>query len=161
MSVTGKSPESLPASRCHCGALRGASRRVTQLYDQALAPVGLRITQYPVLAWLAGSGPMTMSVLAACMVMDRATLGHNLRPLEASGLVRIATGLDRRSRVVTLTDAGRERFTQARPHWRAAQRAFEAAFGEADSAALRTALTRLAGIDFCLPESAKPESAAE
>ena len=99
---------------------------------------------------------MTMSVLAACMVMDRATLGHNLRPLEASGLVRIAIGLDRRSRVVTLTDAGREKFTQARPHWRVAQRAFEAAFGEADSAALRTALTRLAGIDFCLPEGAQP-----
>src|SRR5882762_6774389 len=71
---------------CNCAAIRQAARRVTRLYDQALAPAGLRITQYPILSWLAATGPVTMNVLAERLAMDRATLGHNLRPLQAQGL---------------------------------------------------------------------------
>ena len=131
MSVNDKAAE----SPCNCGAIRQAARRVTRLYDQALAPSGLRITQYPILSWLVSSGPMTMNVLADRLVMDRATLGHNLRPLEAQGLVTMAAGEDRRSRVVSLTEAGRRKLSEARPAWKAAQKTFEAAFGPEDSAA--------------------------
>jgi DNA-binding MarR family transcriptional regulator len=133
---------------CNCAAIRQAARRVTRLYDQALAPSGLRITQYPVLSWLAAAGPMTMNVLAERLAMDRATLGHNLRPLEAQGLVALAEGEDRRSRVVSLTDAGRRKLREARPAWHQAQQTFEAAFGPEDSAALRATMVRLARLDF-------------
>jgi DNA-binding MarR family transcriptional regulator len=91
---------------------------------------------------------MTMNVLADRMVMDRATLGHNLRPLEAQGLVTMAAGEDRRSRVVTLTDVGRRKLAEARPAWKAAQKTFEAAFGPEDSATLRATMVRLARLDF-------------
>ena len=154
MSVTDKTVvlpaahDSVAESPCNCAAIRQAARRVTRLYDQALAPIGLRITQYPILAWLAASGPVTMNVLADRMVMDRATLGHNLRPLEAQGLVTMTTGEDRRSRMVTLTDTGRRKLRDARPAWNAAQATFEAAFGPADSAALRATMVRLARLDF-------------
>jgi len=133
---------------CNCAAIRQAARRITRLYDQALAPAGLRITQYPILSWLATTGPATMSVLAERMVMDRATLGHNLRPLEAQGLVTLTAGEDRRSRMVALTDAGRRKMTEARPGWKAAQNRFEAVFGAEDSAALRATMLRLARLDF-------------
>lgn len=139
---------------CNCAAIRQAARRVTRLYDQALALSGLRITQYPILVWLATSGPMTMTVLADRMVMDRATLGHNLRPLEAQGLVSMATGQDRRSRVVTLTETGRTKLREARPAWHAAQQTFEAAFGREDSAALRATMVRLARLDFGVTDAA-------
>jgi DNA-binding MarR family transcriptional regulator len=154
MSVIGKAAASetahdrLAESPCNCAVIRQAARRVTRLYDQALAPVGLRITQYPILAWLAASGPVTMSVLADRMVMDRATLGHNLRPLEAQGLVTMTAGADRRSRMVALTEVGRRKLREARPAWRAAQETFEAAFGPEDSAALRDTMVRLARLDF-------------
>jgi DNA-binding MarR family transcriptional regulator len=149
MSATGKTVDNGPAeSLCNCDAIRQAARRVTRLYDQALAPFGLRITQYPVLSWLASLGPMTMHVLAERMVMDRATLGHNLRPLEVQGFVTLTLGEDRRTRVVTLTDAGRRKLREARPAWRAAQAVFEAAFGRDDSASLRATMRRLARLDF-------------
>ena len=135
-------------SVCNCAAIRQAARRVTRLYDQALAPSGLRITQYPILAWLASAGPATMSVLADKMVMDRATLGHNLRPLEAQELVTMEAGSDRRSRVVALTEIGRRKLRQARPAWEAAQQRFEATFGREHSAALRSTMVRLARLDF-------------
>ena len=152
MSVIDKTPgDKGEGGPCNCAAIRMAARKVTQLYDQALAPSGLRITQYPVLSWLATAGPMTMNVLAERLVMDRATLGHNLRPLQAQGLVTLATGRDRRSRVVTLTEAGKRKLAEARPAWRAAQRTFEAAFGKEDSAALRATMVRLARLEFVAP----------
>jgi len=149
MSVIGKTADDRAAeTTCNCAAIRQAARRVTRLYDQALAPAGLRITQYPILSWLAIAGPMTMNVLADRIVMDRATLGHNLRPLEAQGLVTMAAGQDRRSRVVALTEAGRQKLREARPAWNSAQKTFEAAFGPEDSAALRATMARLARLDF-------------
>jgi DNA-binding MarR family transcriptional regulator len=149
MSVSGDMANSKDLETlCNCGAIRQAARRVTRFYDQALAPAGLRITQYPILSWLHAIGPMTMNVLAERMVMDRATLGHNLRPLEAQGLLTLTTGEDRRSRVVALTDAGRHKLMEARPAWKLAQKKFEAAFGPADSVALRSTMARLARLDF-------------
>jgi DNA-binding MarR family transcriptional regulator len=153
MSVIGKKANERPAetireTACNCAVIRQAARRVTRLYDQALASSGLRITQYPILVWLASAGSSTMSLLAARMVMDRATLGHNLRPLEAQGLITITAGEDRRSRVVSLTELGRRKLREARPAWEAAQQNFEAAFGAAESAALRATMTRLARLDF-------------
>jgi DNA-binding MarR family transcriptional regulator len=136
------------STSCNCAAIRQAARRVTRLYDQALAPCGLRITQYPILSWLATSGPMAMGVLAERLIMDRATLGHNLRPLQAQGIVTLTSGQDRRSRTVALTEAGWRKLTEARPAWNAAQKTFESVFGTDDAAALRTTMVRLARLDF-------------
>src|SRR5437016_3902970 len=79
-----------PRASCTCGSLRKASRRISQFYDSALAPAGIKSTQFAILSEVArGSiaGPVTMCELAAAMVMDRSTLGHNLRPLERDDLV--------------------------------------------------------------------------
>src|SRR5215831_11228066 len=89
---------------CNCLALRQASRRVTQFYDQFLTAAGLRTTQFSILARLRRLGPTTISVLAADLVMDRTTLGRNLQPLEREGLVAVVKGReDRRSREIRLT----------------------------------------------------------
>jgi DNA-binding MarR family transcriptional regulator len=93
---------------CNCRALRQATRRVTQLYDQALAPIDLRATQYSLLVQVEQLGPITLNALAEAMVMDRATLGHNVRPLQARGLLRLEVGDDLRSRKVSLTKAVRD-----------------------------------------------------
>jgi len=146
MSLTGN-PNPAPVI-CNCLVLRQAARRVTQLYDQALAPEDIRITQFPILALLRADGTMLMKDLAAKLVMDRATLGHNLRPLEARGLVAIAPGKDRRGRMVSLTDEGAALLRRAAPLWRAAQQRFEEGIGRDDAQALRAALGRVAHADY-------------
>jgi len=78
-------PEAVPATPCHCQALRQAARRVSTLYDAALAPHGLRISQYAVLARLQGEGLCCIQALAGALAMDRTTLGRALRPLERDG----------------------------------------------------------------------------
>ena len=118
------------SSACHCQALRQAARRVSALYDAALAPHGLRISQYAVLARLRADGPRGIQALADALAMDRTTLGRALRPLERDGLVRLARDpADARSRRLALTEEGRLRLAQARPTWAAAQARFEQGFG--------------------------------
>ena len=126
---------------CNCLAVRQAARHVTQFYDQFLAPAGLRTTQFSILARLQRLGPMTISLLAADLVMDRTTLGRNLQPLEREGLVAVVKGrTDRRSREIRLTDPGIERLRTAVEGWVKAQAGFEAVFGEQRSSELRALL---------------------
>ncbi len=106
----------LPSSPCHCSALRKASRRVSQIYDTAFSPAGLTNNQFSLLWEIKrrSSHPPTMGDLAAVAVMDRSTLGHNLRSLVRDGLVKLVRAKDdRRSRRVHLTAAGSERLSQA------------------------------------------------
>ncbi|MEE8273100.1 MAG: MarR family transcriptional regulator, partial [Alphaproteobacteria bacterium] len=70
------------AAICTCFNLRKAARAVTQLYDAALGPSGLRATQFSLIAALGVRGAPTISQLAKAMVMDRTTLTRNLKPLE-------------------------------------------------------------------------------
>jgi hypothetical protein len=76
-------------SDCNCLAVRQAARYVTQLYDRHLAASGLRTSQYGTLAKLKRRGPMAINELAAELVIDRTTLGRNIRPLERDGLITI------------------------------------------------------------------------
>src|SRR6202042_3091870 len=126
---------------CNCTALRKATRRVSQLYDSALEPCGLRTTQRAILNHIARSGTPPLGELAEALVMDRGALTHNLKPLERDGLVEIDIDPDdRRNRLVALTAAGRARLAESEPHWKRAQGGFEKAFGTAKSASLRKAL---------------------
>jgi DNA-binding MarR family transcriptional regulator len=107
---------------CACGTLRRATRAITAAYDAALAPSGLRITQFGILRNLARLGPLPVTRLAAEAALDRSTMGRNLNPLERRGLVRIEAGnIDRRERVAYLTAAGEAAIEAALPHWRKAQ----------------------------------------
>lgn len=133
---------------CTCAAIRRAARRVTRFYDQALAGCGLRVTQFSILATLEREGPVTLSTLADRVGMDRATMGHNLRPLEARGWVALTSGRDRRSRVVALTAGGLAIMHAAIPAWRGAQAAFEGAFGREEAAALRGVMGRVSRLDL-------------
>ena len=131
-------PHSINPAACNCLALRQATRHVTQFYDQFISPLGLRATQYSILARLARRGAMTINALAAELVMDRTTLGRNIRPLQRDGLIAVVPGkIDRRSKELRLTRAGVERFATAQKGWTKAQAEFERTFGTKRAKALR------------------------
>jgi DNA-binding MarR family transcriptional regulator len=137
---------SLAHSVCNCLALRQASRLVTNAYDAALAPTGLRVTQFSILYKLSARSPMTMNELASALVLDRTTLTRNLKPLERDKF--LATGPsehDQRERLIALTPAGRDKLAEALPHWTQAQAAFEAQVGKTPAAELRALLKGVVG----------------
>ena len=128
-------------AECNCLAVRQAARYITQFYDRHLATAGLRTTQYAILARLKREGPASINALAAELVMDRTTLGRNIRPLERDGLISIEPdSADRRSKLVRLTRAGDARLRRALKSWAAAQKRFEGSYGGKRASELRQRL---------------------
>jgi DNA-binding MarR family transcriptional regulator len=142
--------DAIPGSEeCNCFAVRSAARRVTQFYDQLLAPTGLRTTQYSILAKLKRLGPLTINALAKAMLTDRTTLGRNILPLERDGLIRIEQrASDRRAKELHLTTGGEKRLQAARHAWSKAQAKFETSFGPKRAETLRALLRAVVASEF-------------
>lgn len=113
---------------CTCFALRKLTRTVTRLYDQHLAAVGLKTTQYSLLKNIAYK-ESPVAELAARLSTERTTLTRNLKPLIDAGWVELRPGTDSRQRIATLTDAGRDMIKSARQAWRSAQSELERTLG--------------------------------
>jgi DNA-binding MarR family transcriptional regulator len=146
-------PRASATRECYATALRKASRRLTALYDDTLAPSGLRSTQYAILGELIDGEPVTISELARALVLDRSGLGHSLRPLQRDGLVRLdKDAIDRRSVNVTITEEGRRRFEQVLVLWRSAQDRVVAVLGTSVADQLRDQLNGIAEDDRLLSQ---------
>jgi DNA-binding MarR family transcriptional regulator len=117
---------------CTCFNLRKATRVVTQVYDDAMRPTGLRATQFALLAHTYAMGPVPLRKLAEAMVTDRTTLARNLEPLEKEGLLSIEDGEDRRSRIISITEYGLKKFAEAYPVWKRTQDEVKKIMGEGE-----------------------------
>ncbi len=107
---------------CACAGLRRAARAVTRVYDEALRPSGLRVTQFSLMQVLANArAPLTQGTLGERLALDSTTLSRTLRPLERCGWIRAVPGPDRRERRLALTSAGRRQLERASPHWERTQ----------------------------------------
>jgi DNA-binding MarR family transcriptional regulator len=128
---------------CVCLNLRKAARAVTQLHDAAMQPLGVRATQFSILAALRLVGPVPLSPLAKALVMDRTTLTRDLRPLEKAGYVESAPGADRRVRLLNLTAAGKALVEEGMPIWSGLQDAMYSTLGEQEWGRLLNSLTHV------------------
>ena|SRR6516165_3190987 len=142
--------EKLPRpEECNCFATRSAARHVSQYYDRYLAATGLRTTQFSILAKLKRLGPLTINELARQMVMDRTTLGRNIKPLERDGLVSIEPAQsDRRAKELRLTKTGEKQLEAGFEAWSRAQTGFESTFGPKHAAELRRVLRNVIATEF-------------
>ena len=142
--------ENLPRpEECNCFAVRSAARHVSQYYDRYLAATGLRTTQFSILAKLKRLGPLTINDLARQMVMDRTTLGRNVKPLERDGLIRIEPAQsDGRARELRLSKTGEKQLEAAFEAWSRAQAGFERTFGPRHAAELRRVLRDVVTTEF-------------
>ena len=114
----------LPQDRelCACTTLRELARRTTAIYDDALEPVGLKITQYGVLARLDRLVHCNLGELAEICNLDITSLSRALRPLIASGWVKSGRGKDDRTKRYELTAQGKQVLRKAFTLWNKAQR---------------------------------------
>jgi DNA-binding MarR family transcriptional regulator len=133
--MSGRSPEGYDyreVASCACFHVRRAARVVTQDFDDALQPVGLKATQYTVLCALAGPwrSPPPIAALAEHLLVEPSALSRNVAGLVKRGLVKLSPGKDRRERGVSLTPAGRDLFEAGFPHWKRAQDALRARLGD-------------------------------
>ena len=128
---------------CACFNVRKTSRMITQLFDHALKPSGIKATQFTLLAVLANEremtqGTMTIKELSNSLGMERTTLTRGLVRLEREGLIKKHQGDDGRQRFVALTPTGLQRLTDAIPFWEEAQATVEKGLGDNFSGFLAT-----------------------
>ena len=89
------------------------------------------------------AGALSQGELGWLLCIDSTTLSRTLRPLVKNGWIAGRQGIDKRERVFSLTEAGREKLDLVTPGWRRAQRRFMRAAG-GDAVALGEKLRRLA-----------------
>jgi DNA-binding MarR family transcriptional regulator len=120
---------SLPVLPCACANLRRAARAVTRLYNQALRPEGIEITQFTLLMALSLTGETSQGDLAELLALDSTTLTRVLSLVRKRRWVHVRQGQDRRQRLVSLTATGREKLRQSTPRWTEAQANLQKAVG--------------------------------
>ncbi|MCX5567760.1 MarR family winged helix-turn-helix transcriptional regulator [Kaistia nematophila] len=129
---------------CLCLAAQRAARALARRFDEALRPAGLTSGQFSLLMSLNRPVPPSIGSVASLLAMDRTTLTANLKPLERQGLLETAIDpQDRRSRLLTLTDAGHAALAAAVPIWQRTHAEVEAPLGEGVADLLRAGLMAL------------------
>lgn len=114
---------------CACASFRRASRVLTQHYDTALRPLGLRATQFTLLQALSLAGEVSQGMLGEILAIDSTTLTRTLAIMERRGWIASRSGEDRRERRISLSEAGRVEFKRAVPHWEKVQQELRAQLG--------------------------------
>lgn len=103
--------------KCLCILARRSARSLTDLYDRALEPSGLKVTQFSLLRAIDRMENSSLTDIALATGLDRSTLGRNLRVLEKDGLVSLSQGMDERTRVPVLTVHAKKALRIAQPLW--------------------------------------------
>jgi len=129
-----------------CAALRArmAARNVTRIFDEALRPLDLKVTQFTLLVAVRQGRPESIAQLADALAMERTTLTRNLRLLEKRGLLEVGPEGYRRARHLKLTEAGAVKLAEALPIWRATQDRIVGRLGAGSWGRARRGLEQLA-----------------
>jgi MarR family transcriptional regulator for hemolysin len=114
---------------CLAHSLRRADRVVTQLYNEHLAPLGLRVTQFSILKALHVMGTTTALQIQEVLVMEQATVSRALKPLVRDGYIAVNEGANKREKALSLTPQGKALYQQALAPWNEAQKALKKKIG--------------------------------
>jgi DNA-binding MarR family transcriptional regulator len=109
------------ATSCIAGRLRLLNRVVTSLYDAALRPFGVKLSQGNVLAVTAKLGVARPAQVCEFLEMDTSTLSRAVDRMVANGWLEIVPDEDGRSQPFRLTAEGRRLLERALPAWERAQ----------------------------------------
>jgi DNA-binding MarR family transcriptional regulator len=137
---------SLPSLACMCASFRRASRALTQIYDEALRPLGLRTTQFTVLQALSLAGEVSQGGLGHILAMDSTTLTRTLEIMVRHRWIEKRDGKDRRERLLRLGKPGIEQLKRALPAWQNAQLQLRRRLGDARWRELLNLTTELTNV---------------
>ena len=109
------------ATTCIAGRLRLLNRVVTNLYDDALRPFGVKLSQGNVLAVTAKLGIARPAQVCDILELDTSTLSRTVDRMVANGWLEILPDEDGRSHPFRLTSEGKRLMEKAIPAWEKAQ----------------------------------------
>src|SRR5689334_376821 len=135
-----------PALPCMCASLRRTARAVSQLYEDALRPVGLRGSQFTILQFLSQAGEVTQGTLGEMLAMDSTTLTRTLAIMLREGWLEERRGSDRRERLLSLSGAGEKQLKRAKPAWENVQARLKHEVGNEDWGKLEQLINRVTNL---------------
>ena len=110
------------AKTCIAVRLRLLNRVVTNFYDDALRPLGLKVSQLNILIVAAKLGLARPAQVCDILQLDASTLSRNVKPLQAHGWLEVVPDEDARAQPFRLTPQGKRLIEKAVPAWEEAQR---------------------------------------
>ncbi len=131
------------ARTCIAVRLRLLNRVVTNLYDDALRPLGLKVSQLNILIVTARLGLARPAQVCDILQLDTSTLSRNVERMKAHGWLEVVPDEDARAQPFRLTDQGRRLIEKAVPAWEEAQRQATDLLGDEGIALLDRAAKRL------------------
>ncbi|MCZ7647525.1 MAG: MarR family winged helix-turn-helix transcriptional regulator [Planctomycetota bacterium] len=108
--------------KCIAVRLRLLSRVVTSFYDDALRPLGLKVSQLNILIVTARLGLARPAQVCEILQLDVSTLSRNVKPLQAHGWLEVVPDADARAQPFRLMPRGKRLIEKAAPAWEEAQR---------------------------------------
>ena len=131
------------ATTCIAGRLRLLNRVVTNLYDDALRPFGVKLSQGNVLAVTAKLGVARPAEVCDLLELDTSTLSRTVERMVANGWLEILPDDDGRSHPFRLTGEGKRLMEKAIPAWEKAQAEAKKLLGEDGLRLLDAAIGRV------------------
>ena len=135
------------ASECLAVRMRLLNRTVTSIFDKALRPLGLKVSQLNVLVVVAQRGPVSPTDVGRVLHLEKSTLSRNVERIQRRGWVEVTAGKDNRSHLLQLTAKGERLLQNARSVWEQAQAKARAALGRTSAEALERAASRIWAAD--------------
>lgn len=109
------------AKTCIAVRMRLLNRVVTNMYDDALRPLGLKVSQLNILVVTARLGLARPAQVCDLLQLDTSTLSRNVKPLQANGWLEVVPDEDGRAQPFRLTAEGKRLIEKAAPAWQEAQ----------------------------------------
>ena len=131
----------LVAEQCLAGRVRRLNRVVSNLYDRALQPYGIKINQASVLVLLLVLGDSSPSEIGSRLQMEKSTVSRTIDRMKKSGWVEVhgaAAG-----QAVSITDLGKQLMVDSHDQWQSAQNKALELLGEDSAQSLRLMTERL------------------
>jgi DNA-binding MarR family transcriptional regulator len=142
MTKTATSIETI-AITCIAGRLRLLNRVITNLYDDALRPFGVKLSQGNVLAVTARLGVARPAEVCDLLQLDTSTLSRTVERMVENGWLEILPDEDGRSHPFRLTEQGRRLMESVIPAWEQAQAQARKLLGEDGLRLLDAAIKRV------------------
>jgi DNA-binding MarR family transcriptional regulator len=133
------------AASCIAVRLRLLNRVVTSLYDDALRPLGLKVSQLNILVVVAKLGVARPAQVCEILQLDTSTLSRNVERMRARGWLEVVAERDARSQPFRLTNQGKKLIEKAIPAWEKAQRQASDLLGSEGTALLNRVAKKSGG----------------
>ncbi len=118
------------ASQCLAVRIRLLNRTVTHIFDEALRPLKVKVSQLNVLMVVAKLEPISPGNVARRLSMEKSTLSRNVDRMRTRGWLKVSEGDSGRKQILELGPAGRKLIEKSLPFWKKAQAQTEAMLGQ-------------------------------